>query len=75
MIERLTKKVFVLLALLIVLFQSFSLPIYASATIKPWEGNPWMGIRGKEALRILNNSNGKGILGRKIKTGNELMDA
>jgi hypothetical protein len=43
MIERLTKKVFVLLALLIVLFQSFSLPIYASATIKPWEGNPWTG--------------------------------
>ncbi|WP_201716817.1 hypothetical protein [Rossellomorea arthrocnemi] len=43
MIERLTKKVFVLLALLIVLFQSFSFPIYASATIKPWEGNPWTG--------------------------------
>ncbi|MCR8850844.1 hypothetical protein NQ095_20720 [Rossellomorea sp. SC111] len=43
MMERLTKKVFVLLALLIVLFQSFSLPIYASATIKPWNGNPWTG--------------------------------
>lgn len=41
--ERITKKVFVLLALLIVLFQSFSLPIYASATIKPWNGNPWTG--------------------------------
>ncbi|PFG03897.1 hypothetical protein [Bacillus sp. es.034] len=43
MMERLTKKVLVLLALLIVLFQSFSLPIYASATIKPWNGNPWTG--------------------------------
>ncbi len=43
MVEKLTKKVFVLLALLIVLFQSFSLPIYASTNIQPWKGNPWTG--------------------------------
>ncbi|MCP3742458.1 hypothetical protein NLX69_22765 [Rossellomorea sp. BNER] len=35
------KKVFVMLALLIVLFQSFSIP--ALATIQPWKGNPWKG--------------------------------
>jgi hypothetical protein len=69
MIERLTKKVFVLLALLIVLFQSFSLPIYASATSNRGKEIHGRVIRGKEALGILNNSNGKGILGRKINTG------
>lgn len=39
MMERLTKKVFILLDLLIVLFQSFPLPIMVSATIQPWTGN------------------------------------
>jgi hypothetical protein len=41
MFERIMKKVFVMLALLIVLFQSFSIP--ALATIQPWKGNPWEG--------------------------------
>jgi hypothetical protein len=43
MFEKITSKVIVTFALLIVLFQSFSFPIYASATIQPWKGNPWTG--------------------------------
>jgi hypothetical protein len=43
MFEKITSKVVVIIALLIVLFQSFSFPIYASATIQPWKGNPWSG--------------------------------
>jgi hypothetical protein len=43
MFEKITSKVIVTLALFIVLFQSFSFPIYASATIQPWNGNPWTG--------------------------------
>jgi hypothetical protein len=43
MFEKITSKVVVIIALLIVLFQSFSFPIYASATIQPWKGNPWTG--------------------------------
>jgi hypothetical protein len=43
MYEKITSKVVVTIALLIVLFQSFSFPIYASATIQPWKGNPWSG--------------------------------
>jgi hypothetical protein len=43
MFEKITSKVVVTIALLIVLFQSFSFPIYASATIQPWKGNPWTG--------------------------------
>jgi hypothetical protein len=43
MFEKITSKVVVIIALLIVLFQSFSFPIYASETIQPWKGNPWSG--------------------------------
>jgi hypothetical protein len=41
MIEKLMKKVLVIAALIIVLFQSFSVPVLA--TIQPWTGNPWSG--------------------------------
>jgi hypothetical protein len=34
-------KLFVMLAIFIILFQSFSIPILAS--VKPWTGNPWTG--------------------------------
>ncbi|QTC41012.1 hypothetical protein I7V34_18275 [Bacillus sp. V3] len=47
MFEKITSKVVVMIALLIVLFQSFSFPIYASATIQPWKGNPWSGQEWK----------------------------
>ncbi|WP_370296571.1 hypothetical protein [Rossellomorea marisflavi] len=41
--DRVMKKALVLIALLIVLFHSFSLPVLAATTIKPWNGNPWSG--------------------------------
>ncbi|WP_419160521.1 hypothetical protein [Rossellomorea sp. BNER] len=41
MFEKITKKVFIMLAILIVLFQSFSIP--ALAAIQPWKGNSWEG--------------------------------
>jgi hypothetical protein len=41
MVEKLMKKVLVIAALFIVLFQSFSIPVLA--TIQPWTGNPWSG--------------------------------
>ena len=41
--DRVMKKALVLIALLIVLFHSFSLPVLAATTIKPWSGNPWSG--------------------------------
>lgn len=40
--DRVVRKVVALIALLIVLFQSFSIPVVAS-TVQPWTGNPWSG--------------------------------
>ena len=35
------EKITVLFAVFIVLFQSFSIPIYAA--VQPWKGSPWTG--------------------------------
>ncbi|MFD2680052.1 hypothetical protein [Bacillus seohaeanensis] len=46
MTEKLLKKVFVMAALFIILFQSFSIPAFAAIQPwegKSWEGNPWTG--------------------------------
>ncbi len=39
--NRLTNKVFVILSLFFIFFQTFSIPILAA--VKPWTGNPWTG--------------------------------
>lgn len=41
--NRFIKKIFAVLAILFVLFQSFTLPMVANAQIQPWSGHSWSG--------------------------------